>query len=206
MLSVQKISFGFKNKNLFQDISFELGAGQLVRIAGANGSGKSTLLGVIAGLISGGTGLVSFAGDDDFRQWTSWIAPDANGLVSSLSATDNMIFWLQIRGIKLPAGVLEKTLSRWGLTGDWIQTSLPIAKFSTGMKRRLALARLELEGSRLWLLDEPLFGLDDGACKQFRDALDLHLSRGGASLVVTHDDRLLDRIRHDTIVLGESGL
>ena len=206
MLSVQKISFGFKNQKLFQDVSFDLEAGQLVRISGANGSGKSTMLGLIAGLISGGGGSILFAGDDDFRQWTSWIAPDANGLVPTLSATENLNFWLELRGVKLKAGSLQTTLGRWGLSGDWIQSSLPVAKFSTGMKRRLALAKLELEGSKLWLLDEPLFGLDDGACKQFRDSLDRHLSAGGASRVVTHDDRLLERIRHQTISLGGTGL
>jgi heme exporter protein A len=205
MLSVHKISFGFKNQKLFQDVSFDLEAGQLIRISGPNGSGKSTMLGLLSGIIAGSSGTISFAGDDDYRRWMSWVAPDANGLVSTLSATENLNFWLELRGIKLKVGILQTTLARWGLVGDWIQTSLQVAKFSTGMKRRLALARLELEDSKLWLLDEPLFGLDDAACKQFRDALDQHLIQGGASIVVTHDDRLLERIRHQTIFLSGAG-
>jgi heme exporter protein A len=202
MLTVEKLTFGFKNRKLFQDISFDVQPGQLTRLAGSNGSGKSTLLALITGLVSGDSGSIKFAGTDDFRSWTSWIAPDANGLVSTLSATANMRFWLDLRGLKVRPETLSSTLNAWGLTGEWIQSSLPVAKFSTGMKRRLALARLQLEGSKLWILDEPLFGLDDGACKQFRDALDSHLSAGGAAVVVTHDDRLLERIRHQTVFLG----
>jgi heme exporter protein A len=70
------------------------------------------------------------------------------------------------------------------------------------MKRRLALARLELEQSRLWLLDEPLFGLDDAACQKFKSCLDRHIKSGGTAIVITHDERLLLQIPHMTVTLG----
>ena len=202
MLRIENLSFSFKNRPLFQNISFEATAGSLIRIAGSNGAGKSTLLGVITGLLTGATGTVEFSGDNDFRAWTSWIAPDGNGLTASLGAIDNLQFWLRLRGIDASKNKLQECLSDWGLSGDWVQTSLPVGKFSTGMKRRLALARLELEQSRLWLLDEPLFGLDDAACQKFKSCLDRHIKSGGTAIVITHDERLLLQIPHMTVTLG----
>ena len=202
MLRVDNLTFAFKNRRLFQNISFEIGDGGLTRLAGSNGSGKSTLLALITGLISGAENAVHFKGDGDFREWTSWIAPDANGHVPTLSATENIIFWLELRGISPDIAKIRESLSVWGLSGDWVQSSLPVARYSTGMKRRLALARLLMEETRLWLLDEPLFGLDDAACQQFRNALKNHLSNGGAAIVVTHDDRLLEGLNPQTIYLG----
>jgi heme exporter protein A len=206
MLTVKDLTFAFKNRPLFHNISFEVGSGMLLRLAGAHGSGKSTLLSLISGLMSGATGSIKFEGPDDFRSWTSWIAPDANGLTPTLPATKNIGFWMELRQIPTDPDLIHETLNRWGLTGEWIQSSLPVSKFSTGMKRRLALVRLELEGTKLWLLDEPLFGLDDAACKQFRETLRKHLSAGGAAVVVTHDERVLEGIPHRTITLGEAAV
>lgn len=202
MLRVKNLTFAFKNRPLFQNISFDVKAGELTRLAGSNGSGKSTMLGLITGLISGAEDAVSYTGDSDFREWTSWIAPDANGLIPTMPATANLSFWLELRGVSPDMPRLRSALTDWGLSGDWVQSSLPVARFSTGMKRRLALARLLLEDSKLWLLDEPLFGLDDAACRQFRDALKRHLSEGGSAVVVTHDDRLLEGLNPQTILLG----
>jgi heme exporter protein A len=204
MLRVNHLTFSFKNRPLFDGLSFHVSAGQLVRIAGPNGAGKSTLMGLILGLLSGYTGHIEFAGDDDFRQWTSWIAPDANGLSTDLSAVENLRFWLSLRGRSASPESVAQTLESWGLKGTWIQESLPVGKFSTGMRRRLALARLELEDTRLWLLDEPLFGLDDKACQLFKLALERHARAGRSALIITHDERLLDGLAHQTVHVGGS--
>lgn len=204
MLKVRHLTFSFKNRPLFSDLSFDVGPGSIVRIAGPNGSGKSTLLSLITGLISGAKGSVVFDGSSDFRSWTSWIAADANGLFSSLSAVANLQFWLELRHTAIATDRIQTVLNDWGLTGDWVQSRLPVARFSTGMRRRLSLARLELDGSKLWVLDEPLFGLDDAACRKFRLRLKEHLAQGGAAIVVTHDERLLDELPHETVALGET--
>lgn len=205
MLKVQGLKFAYKNRPLFENLSFEVGDRSLIRIAGANGSGKSTLVSLITDLISGAQGKIIFDGPNDYRSWTSWIAADANGLIPSLSATANLEFWLRLRGRNLPNEVLESALSDWGLSGVWVQKNLPVSRFSTGMRRRLALARLDLEASRLWILDEPLFGLDDAACQKFRNNLERHIATGGAAIVVTHDERLMIGLDHETIKLGRQG-
>jgi heme exporter protein A len=203
MLDVTDLTFGFGKKPLFRGLSFSVTPGQLIRVDGHNGTGKSTLISVICGLISGHTGDIRFA-DDDFRKWTSWIAPDANGLFPTLSAKANIEFWLQLRNQPLSTEVLQDCLNGWGISGEWLQLGLPVSKFSTGMKRRLALARLQLEKSKLWLIDEPLFGLDERASLKFKTQLIEHLQAGGGVVIVTHDARLVEGIKHQTVFLGGS--
>lgn len=203
MLDVTDLTFGFGKKPLFKGLCFSVTPGQLIRVDGHNGAGKSTLISVICGLISGHTGSIRFA-DDDFRKWTSWIAPDANGLFPTLSAVANLEFWLRLRNQHTSTEALRECLNGWGISGDWLQVGLPVSKFSTGMKRRLALARLQLESSKLWLIDEPLFGLDERACLKFKNHVMEHLQAGGGVVVVTHDARLLEGIKHQTVFLGGS--
>jgi heme exporter protein A len=202
MLQVTDLSFAYKNRPIVDGLSFAVKSGELLQIAGPNGAGKSTLMNLLTGLMSGYKGTIKYNSHDDFRSWTSWIAPDANGLAHSLSAVDNLRFWLNIRGAQSDAQKICEILEFWGLKGHWVQSELPVSKFSTGMRRRLALARLDLENSKLWLLDEPLFGLDDKACQQFKSKLKQHVERGHAALIVTHDERLLDGLPHQKIQLG----
>lgn len=204
MIQVHQLTFAYKNRPLFQNLSFEIKSGTLTRLTGPNGAGKSTLLGLISGIIPGGRHSITMENQDSFKAWASWIAPDANGLFPTLSAQANIVFWLQVRGLTLEASEISETLDRWGLCGPWIQSKLPVSKFSTGMRRRLSLVRLILEKSKLWLLDEPLFGLDDQACKLFREHLTMHINSGGTAIVVTHDDRLIESLPHQSIKIGGS--
>lgn len=203
MLTVRQLCFAFGSRLLFRDVSFAVSPGQLVRIAGPNGSGKSTLLSLVAGLMDGASGEIDYEGSDDPRAWTAWIPADANALNPHLSAATNLEFWQELRGAVVGEQELATALEYWGLRGTYIQRQLPVGVFSTGMKRRLALARLTLSQAKLWLLDEPLFGLDDHACSKFRNCLKSHLAAGGAALVITHDERLVEGIPLLTISLGE---
>ena len=62
------------------------------------------------------------------------------------------------------------------------------ARLSAGQQRRVALARLGLDPSPLWLLDEPLTALDTGGQALVRQLMEAHRARGGAVLVATHQD------------------
>ena len=209
MLTVNNLSFAFGARRLFESISFDLKAGHVIRLSGPNGAGKSTLMSILAGLNVSSTGTVSFANpsglpEADHRQWTAWIPPDANALQPNLSAVQNLSFWLDVRGRTVTKDEFNTMLSAWGLTGVYVTQHLPVGLFSTGMKRRLALARLMLSNAKLWLLDEPLFGLDSIACEQLRQKLKEHLEQGGSAIVITHDDRLLENLPFATVSLGSS--
>ena len=63
---------------------------------------------------------------------------------------------------------------------------LPARRLSAGQRRRIALARLALDGAACWILDEPLTALDDDGQALFSRLLRAHVERGGFAIVATH--------------------
>jgi heme exporter protein A len=198
-LTVEKLSFGYSEKSLISNVSFAADSGSLLRIAGQNGAGKSTLMLLLAGILEGHRGKIAWH-TSDVSPLYAWLPAEGNGLLQNLSALENMKFWTSLYGISgIDYGV---HLSEVGLTNIWVQSKLPVAKFSTGMKRRLALARLMAIRAPVWLLDEPLYGLDDQGCESFKIKLSQHCANGGAAIIITHDERLIEGMPAQTIFLN----
>ena len=119
------------------------------------------------------------------------------------SALANLRVWGQFADRKLSEQELYDELKVWNLAHPFFSTQLPVARFSTGMKRRLALARVALSPKKLWLLDEPLFGLDSEAVNVFTKRLGQHIAAGGSAIVVSHDERIHRDLAHIKININE---
>ena len=163
MLSIQNLCFKYENhKPLFEDISFDLKKGQVLRLKGSNGRGKSTLLKCLLGLLNPERGEVHLDGNSDldyFKSQTEYLAPENNALFEDMSAMENLKTWLTIRQERPSQAEILEILNIWGFHGQYLIEKMPVGKYSTGMKRRLAIVRVRLSAKRLWLLDEPLYGL-----------------------------------------------
>jgi heme exporter protein A len=201
LMQVAQLTHSFGRRRLFNNISLQLKTGDIVRLTGPNGSGKSTFMQIVAGLRKADCGTIQFK--DDLPNFI-WLPADANGLNQNLSALENLKFWSHLAGSPFDSATVENALHIWGLGGAYRSQELPVRLFSTGMKRRLALSRLEVVKKPVWFLDEPLFGLDEEACGLLGRALQNHIQTGGAALLITHDDRLLSSLPHSTIYLGDA--
>lgn len=194
MLKVTEIGFSYGNRNnLFSDISFQVEKSEVLRIKGVNGKGKSTLLKCLLGLLSLDSGDVLLEGQselDYFRKNTEYLSPEANALFDDMSACENIESWLSLRSLKIDRDSIKDALQLWGFSGDYLLEKMPVSQFSTGMKRRLAMARVSLSSTKLWLLDEPLYGLDKQGVEQFQELLVKHTSNGGAAIIISHDESI----------------
>lgn len=189
MLSIDQLGFRYRRRFLFRRLSFTVEPGQLWHIKGPNGCGKSTLMGLLTGRLEPSEGEVAYL-NEDYKSQFEYLAAEQNALFGELSAWDNLRFWLQWKGARTAAQLDEamgRTLEAWGFRNRLVVEDFPVATFSTGMKRKLALIRVALSGSPLWLLDEPLYGLDADATAVFRQTLMDHCSGGGAVVAVSHD-------------------
>ena len=184
------------------DLDLRVEAGERVAIAGANGAGKSTLLSLLAGQNAPHDGELRWRGTDvrdlDPRQLqrrVGWLGHQP-GLLMALSARENLLMFAELAGCDASPARIDAVLDAVGL--DAADRRRPVATYSRGMTQRAGLGRLMAVGAALWLLDEPTTGLDADGVTRLERALTFHQRRGGAIVVVTHDqtqwqaaDRLL---------------
>lgn len=176
MLSVRDLCLERYFQPVFQPLSFELSAGELVVVTGPNGSGKTTLIRLLAGLLDPTYGSVTNnASQFQYIGHTSAVKAD-------LSVRENLQFSARLANAYQS---VETAISTLGLTECAGQTGRTL---SAGQRKRTALARLVLSQADLWLLDEPYTNLDTGGIALVDDLLDRHLSGGGAGVIATHGD------------------
>lgn len=155
---------------LFRGLSFELPPGSALHVAGPNGLGKSSLLRILAGLLRPLAGDVRRAGEIG-------LVDERHALDPMLPLGDALAFWQRIDGPE------DNELARLGLAE---LTDVPVRYLSTGQKKRAAFARLIGQGAAIWLLDEPLNGLDSKAVELVRGIARAHCAAGGICVIASH--------------------
>lgn len=169
--------------------SVQLGPGKTLALLGPNGSGKTTLLKIIAGAITPtlGSGTIfghALTGDRLALRSQVGLLAGESYLYDDLSAFENLRFVMTMAGHRPRAQAIEQALVEVELT---MQANERVRGFSSGMKRRLALARVLLLQPRLLLLDEPYNSLDAAGADLVDDIVQRVTAGGGAVVLATHD-------------------
>ncbi len=189
MLEVHGLSCERGERLLFENLSFSVRAGELLRIAGVNGSGKTTLLRLLCGLAPPDEGEIHWDGQrirttsEAWRRNTSYIGHNL-GVKLELTPLENLRFARAIGGAT-STEPLEALLDRVGLYGFEYD---PCRTLSQGQRRRVALARLMFSNTRLWVLDEPFVALDAAGIDFLAGLLAHQTGRGGMVILTTHQD------------------
>jgi heme exporter protein A len=185
-------------RTLFEGVSLGVPAGAWLHIEGANGCGKTSLLRILCGLSPAARGQVIWpAANSEARMATSGASmhrPDrtvlhyighALGLKPDLTACENLCLDARVSGLSL-----SRDQALWALTAQGLKSRahLPVRVLSQGQRQGVALARLRTSPARLWVLDEPLVGLDADATATARDLLQSHVDAGGALVLTSHHD------------------
>ena len=174
MLQVSNLSVARGEMTLLCGVDFSLSAGQVLVLRGANGLGKTSLLRCIAGLQDPVEGQIT-------APETVAYSGHADGLKGQMTVLENLAFWASIYHGPSP----DVALDAYDLRA---LADRPAANLSAGQKRRLGLARMQVSGCALWVMDEPTVSLDAHNVALFRAALDRHVHSGGAAVITTHID------------------
>lgn len=199
MLKISHVTKSFDEKIVLQDISFEVGEGEVMALLGPSGCGKTTLLRIVAGLETADKGQITLNGEvltdvPVYRRHFGMVFQDY-ALFPHKTAAENIAFGLKMAG--RPAEEqkqrVEHLLEMVGLAG---MGGRAVYDLSGGEQQRVALARALAPAPRLLLLDEPLGALDRTLRERLMDELRAILRRASAelggqekvtTLYVTHD-------------------
>jgi heme exporter protein A len=179
----------FQHRWALRGVSLRLARGDVLALMGRNGSGKSTLLRIAATLLKPSRGTGSIFGADLVRDPASArgmvaLLGHENGLYEDLTAAENLGFAVRMLGARPDQGLIKSALSEVGLADV---SDERVRNFSSGMQRRLAIARVRLQAPALLLLDEPYNSMDTDGILLINGLLAKLRARGGAALVVVHD-------------------
>lgn len=194
-IELERVDRRWGRERVLRSVSMQVAPGRLVALHGHNGSGKTTLLRLIATRLRPSSGRGRVFGHDlvkesaAVRRRIAYLSVQS-GSYGALTALENLRLVATATGADDDA--VHHALHRVGLEPH---ASRLVRVFSSGMKRRLGLAKLLLTGADLWLLDEPYASLDEDG-RQLVDALlDEARLDGRTVLIVSHEpDRLIDRI------------
>ena len=153
---------------LIDGLDLALGEGEALHVAGPNGAGKSSLLRAIAGLL---------------RPVAGRIVHDGAALADEALALDRELPLRRALSLWSPADRMNSAMAAFGL--DRL-ADVPVRMLSTGQAKRARLARVAASEARLWLLDEPLNGLDGDGAARLAEAIAGHRAGGGAVVAASH--------------------
>ena len=164
--------------------------GTFVQLTGPNGSGKTSLLRILCGLLAPAEGEIAWEGANSRSLGEEYVAQvtymgHRHGVKDELSAVENLRISNALNGIEVSKDRARTVLQQMGLAGREL---LPARLLSEGQRRRVALARLLVCNTKLWLLDEVMTSLDKGAVALVRSLIENHLANGGIAIVATHQE------------------
>jgi ABC-2 type transport system ATP-binding protein len=200
-LSVDRLTKRFAERTAFEDVSFEVAHGEVFGFLGPNGAGKTTTVRTLGTLITSTSGAATIAGIPlsaengvEIRQHIS-IMPEAPGLYSRLSVTENLEFFAGLYGIRSVQARIGDALAAVNLSD---RAADLCGSLSKGLRQRVGLARAMLSDPEIMFLDEPTSGLDPVAAREVHDLINGLRQKGVTIFLTTHRldeaQRLCDRV------------
>jgi ABC-2 type transport system ATP-binding protein len=200
-LAVERLTKRFGDRVAFQDVSFEVGYGEVFGFLGPNGAGKTTTVRTLGTLIAPTSGSATVAGVPlapengvEIRRRIA-IMPESPGLYLRLSVAENLACFAGLYESPRPAERIDRALRAVNLAdraGD------ACGALSKGLRQRVALARALISDPEVLFLDEPTAGLDPIAARTVHELIDELRHRGVTIFLTTHRldeaERICDRV------------
>lgn len=202
MIEIQHVNKYYGKKKALDDLSLRLESGKIIGLLGPNGSGKTTLMKILCGLIHDYTGTVEIDGHT--------IDPYTKSIVAYLSDEPYFPKWMKIRdGIKLYRDFYhdfdcEKCLDL--LRQMELNPNMQIKTLSKGMNEKFLLALCMSRQALVYILDEPIGGVDPAAREEILDTILSNYNDQGLMLISTHLVKDIERIFDEVVFIKEGSV
>jgi len=202
MIKTQNLSKYFDKFLAVDNVSLDVGPGQVLALLGPNGAGKTTTIRILTSILAPSKGWAQVAGFDVQKESQKVRASvggltENHGLYNQMPAEDYLNFFGQVYSIE--ESVRQKSINNllelFSL-GDVRRKR--IGEYSKGMRQKLALARALLHNPPVLLLDEPTSAMDPESARLVRDAINKLRSDERTIMICTHNlveaEELADQI------------
>lgn len=204
MLTLSNVSktYGKSTVKAVDNISLQIDGGQIVGFIGPNGAGKTTTLKMITGIIAPDAGTVIVGGHDIVREPLAakrsfGFVPDSPDMFLRLKGMEYLNFMGDMYGV----GTAERAERVASMAETFEMTGALNAKinsYSHGMRQKIVIMGVLLSDPSLWILDEPMTGLDPKSSFQLKEMMREHAKAGHAVFFSTHvlevAERLCDKV------------
>ena len=190
IISVQNIIKTFEDFKAINNLSFQVGKGEIYGLLGSNGAGKSTTINILLGFLKPDSGnafinnLDTVLNYKEARKNIGYISENVS-LYPYLSGIENLDYFCKITGKKNSQNELRDLLNRCGLETEAHHKRM--ATYSKGMRQKVGIAIALAKEAKVYLLDEPASGLDPLASNELSSLLRKLASKGAAILMASHD-------------------
>ncbi len=206
-LTVEHLSKRFGDRLAFEDVSFEVGRGEVFGFLGPNGAGKTTTVRTLGTLIAPSSGTATVAGIPllpengvDIRRRIA-IMPESPGLYLRLSVRENLECFADLYEAPNSKDRIEFALHAVNLAD---RANDACGTLSKGLRQRVALARALLGDPEVLFLDEPTAGLDPVAARDVHELIDELRKRGVTIFLTTHRLEEAERLRDRVAILNST--
>ncbi len=204
LLSVNHVSMSYANGNVkaVDDLSFSLKAGEIFGFLGANGAGKTTTIKMATGILPVKSGSIEICGRDITRdpieaKRNFGFVPDSPIIFDKYTGREYVDFLGDIYGVSKEdrERVSSDLLKRFNLEDAFDKR---ISGYSHGMKQKIAIIGALIHSPALWILDEPMMGLDPQSSFALKELMKEHRNAGKTVFFSTHvlevAEKLCDRV------------
>lgn len=199
VISVRNFRMAFDGNVVIEDLSFEVGAGEVFGFIGSNGSGKTTTIRALLGIYepTGGTLLVNGEPFDPSRSSYLGYVPEERGLYKKESVIETMTFFGRLKGMaKSDARDWSRQYLQTVDLGD--KANAMVGTLSGGQQQKVQFGVTIMNDPKLLILDEPTKGLDPLNRRLMLDIIHRRVADGATVVLVTHQmeevERLCDRM------------
>lgn len=191
-----------KNKTALNNVSLELQSGRIIGLLGPNGSGKTTLIKILAGLLSVKEGSVLIDGKPigkSTKEIVSYL-PDASYIKEHHKITDVMNFFEDFYGD------FDRSRAEFMLNNLNIDTTKKYKELSKGMKEKVQLVMVMSRRAKLYLLDEPIAGVDPASRDYILNTIIQNYDENATILISTHLIADVESVLDDVIFINQSNV
>jgi ABC-2 type transport system ATP-binding protein len=197
VLVVDALAKRYGELEALRDVSFHVGAGELVAVIGPNGAGKTTLLSIIAGIQPPSAGRVNQGAGG-----VGW-APQDPAVYSKLSVAENLELFARLERVADPRAAVVRMLDQTGLAE---RAREPVGRLSGGNRQRVNVALGLIGDPPVLALDEPTASLDPGQRERLWEFVCSRVAHGTAVLFSTHNVSEAQRYAARVLVLADGRL